>query len=241
MGTQKPTILIIDDERNTREGLRRAFERKYAVVLAESAARGLAILDERHVDVVLTDLRMPGIDGMAFTREVTTRPDPPLVIMLTAYGTLQTAVDAMKIGAYDYLAKPIDLANLEMVIDRGLESRHLREQNEELRRELDRKYGFDSIIGNSKAMDEVFEMTRQVAVARSTVLITGESGTGKELIAHAIHRLSPRASGPFVVVHCASLNENLLESELFGHEKGAYTGAHERTVGRFEKADGGTL
>jgi DNA-binding NtrC family response regulator len=241
MSAWKPTVLIIDDEKNTREGLRRAFEHKFTILLAEDAARGLRILTEHPVDVVLTDLRMPGIDGMAFTREVTGQENAPLVVMLTAYGTLQTAVDAMKIGAYDYLTKPVDLDNLEMVIERGLESRRLREENRRLRLELDKRFGFDSLVGNSKAMFEVFETTRQVAAARSTVLITGESGTGKELIAHAIHRLGGRAEQPFIVVHCASLNENLLESELFGHEKGAYTSAHQRTTGRFEKASGGTL
>lgn len=241
MTTSLPTVLVIDDEKNTREGLRRAFAHKYTILLAEDASCGLRLLAEQPVDVVLTDLRMPGIDGMAFTRDVTARENAPLVIMLTAYGTLQTAVDAMKVGAYDYLTKPVNLDNLEMVIDRGLESRRLREDNRRLRLELDKRFGFDSLVGNSKAMLDVFETTRQVAAARSTVLITGESGTGKELIAHAIHRLSPRAERPFVVVHCAALNENLLESELFGHEKGAFTSAHERTVGRFEKADSGSL
>ena len=241
MSTARPRILIIDDEKNTRDGLRRAFAHKYDILLAEDATHGLRVLAEQAVDVVLTDLRMPGIDGMAFTRDVTARENAPLVVMLTAYGTLQTAVDAMKVGAYDYLTKPVNLDNLEMVIDRGLESRRLRVENRRLRLELDKRFGFDSLIGNSKAMLDVCEMTRQVAAARSTALITGESGTGKELIAHAIHRLSARAERPFVVVHCASLNENLLESELFGHEKGAFTSAHERTTGRFERADGGSL
>jgi len=237
----KPKVLVIDDERNAREGLAKAFRHKYDILLAEDAARGLETLRRRRVDVVLTDLRMPGLDGMAFTKRVTAAEHAPLVIMLTAYGTLQTAVDAMKVGAYDYLTKPINLDNLEMVIDRGLESRRLRIENEELRRELDQRYGLDSIVGASSAMDDIFDTVRQVAPVRSTVLVTGESGTGKELIAHAIHRLSPRSDKPFVVVHCGALNPNLLESELFGHEKGAYTSAHERVLGRFERADGGTL
>ena len=236
-----PRVLVIDDGRNTREGLRKAFQHKYNILLAEDAARGLDILAQERLDVVLTDLRMPGIDGMTFTKRVTASEDAPLVIMLTAYGNLQTAVEAMKVGAYDYLTKPINLDNLEMVIDRGLESRRLREENRQLQIELDERFGFDSIIGRSRAMADVFEMVRQVATARSTVLLTGESGTGKELMAHAIHRLSPRQDKPFVVLHCAALNPNLLESELFGHEKGAFTSAHERTVGRFEKAGGGTL
>ena len=239
--TAKPKVLVIDDERNTREGLAKAFRHKYDLLLAEDAGRGLDILGRETVDVVLTDLRMPGIDGMTFTREVSSRDDAPLVIMFTAYGSLQTAVEAMKVGAYDYLTKPINLDNLEMVIDRGLDSRALRAENEALRQQLDERYGFESIIGSAKAMIDVFETVRQVAPARSTVLLTGASGTGKELIANAIHQMSPRSSQPFVVMHCAALNPNLLESELFGHEKGAYTGAHEQTAGRFEKADGGTL
>jgi len=237
----KPVVLIIDDERNTPEGLEQALEHKYDIRLAEDAAAGLDVLRKARVDVVLTDLRMPGMDGMTFTKRVTGAQGSPLVIMLTAYGTLQIAVEAMKVGAYDYLTKPINLDNLEMVIDRGLESRWLRKENQALQQQLDKRFGLQNIVGASKAMTDVFEMVTQVADARSTVLLTGESGTGKELIAHALHRLSPRRSDPFVVLHCAALNPNLLESELFGHEKGAYTSAHERVVGRFEKADGGTL
>jgi len=241
MSTAKPVILIIDDERNTREGLARALRDKYDILLSESATAALPLLAEKHVDVVLTDLRMPGMDGMTFVKRLTSQEDPPLVIMLTAYGTVQTAVEAMKVGAYDYLSKPVNLDNLEMVIARGLESRRLRTENEALRQQLDRRYGLEGVIGNSRAMVTVFETVRQVAPARSTILLTGESGTGKELIAHVLHRLSPRAAKPFVDVHCAALNPNLLESELFGHEKGAFTGAHERRIGRFERADGGTL
>lgn len=237
----KPVVLIIDDERNTREGLRRAFAHKYDILIAEDASKGLEILEKHRVDVVLTDLRMPGLDGMTFTKDVASREGAPLVIMLTAYGSLQTAIDAMKVGAYDYLTKPINLDNLEMVIERGLESRDLRRENEELRRQLHQKTGLESIIGTSQAMIEVLETVRQVAPARSTALITGESGTGKELIAAAIHRLSPRHAKPFVAVHCAALNPNLLESELFGHEKGAFTSAHEQAIGRFERAHEGTL
>ncbi|MCK5805166.1 MAG: sigma-54-dependent Fis family transcriptional regulator [Lentisphaeria bacterium] len=237
----KPRVLVIDDERRTREGLEKALRPKYDVLLAEDAVRGLEILGETTVDVIVTDLRMPKMDGMAFTREVAAGANGPIVIMLTAFGSVQTAIDAMKVGAYDYLTKPINLDNLEMVIDRGIESRRLRRENERLRLELDRRHGFDGIIGNSKAMQDVFDTVRQVAEARSTVLLTGESGTGKELFAKAIHQLSARRNKPFVVVHCAALNENLLESELFGHEKGAFTSAHERNIGRFEKADGGTL
>ncbi|NOY81974.1 MAG: sigma-54-dependent Fis family transcriptional regulator [Kiritimatiellaeota bacterium] len=238
---KKPCVLIIDDERHTREGLQRALSPKYEILLAGHGERGLELLRTHSVDVVLTDLRMPGMDGMTFIRRATALPMPPLIVMLTAYGTLQTAVEAMKVGAYDYLMKPVDLDNLEMVIERGLESRRLRNENETLRKELDRRYGVHNIVGNSPVMAEVLETVQQVARARTTVLLSGESGVGKELIAQAIHRISPRSSKPFVAVHCASLNPNLLESELFGHEKGAFTGAHERRIGRFERADGGTL
>jgi len=238
---KKPRILIVEDEPHTREGLRMALEEKYEVLVAEDGQKGLDILREIPVDVVLTDLRMPGIDGLTFIKRATSLPDPPLIVMLTAYGTLQTAVEAMKIGAYDYLMKPVDLDNLEMIIERGLETRRLRNENESLRRELDERYGLKYIIGQSRAMIEILDTVRQVAPTRSTVLITGESGVGKELIARAIHQLSPRAQKPFVVVHCAALNPNLLESELFGHEKGSFTGAHERRIGRFEAADGGDI
>lgn len=241
MSERQPVVLVIDDERNTREGLRRAFRHKYDILLAENAQTGLTLLREREVDVVVTDLRMPGMDGMAFTREVAAKENAPIVIMLTAYGTLETSVQAMNVGAYDYLTKPIDLDGLEMVIDRGLESRRERRASAELREGADGSDGFANIVGHSRAMADVFETVRQVADARSTVLLTGESGTGKELFAKAIHQLSPRAKGPFVVVHCAALNQNLLESELFGHERGAFTSAHERSTGRFEMADGGTL
>ncbi len=237
----KPRVLIVDDERNTREGLEKAFRDKYEIHTAENAEKGMRLLQSMSVDVVLTDLRMPGMDGMAFIRWLTNLKQPPLVILFTAYGNLQTAVAAMKEGAYDYLTKPLNLENVEMVIDRGLQSRTSRRDQSRMRKELNKKYGLEGIIGNSAAMHQILETVRRVAAARSTVLLSGESGTGKEIIAQAIHRLSPRADNPFVVVHCASLNPNLLESELFGHEKGAYTGAHERQLGRFELADQGTI
>ena len=237
----KPIVLVVDDERNTREGLRRAFGDKYNMLLAENGEEGLDAVKKNSVDVVLVDLRMPKMDGLEFIRTVNARRNPPIIIMFTAYGTMQIADEAMKEGAYDYLTKPLNLDNLEMVIDRGLETRRLRHENRRFREELQDRYSLDQIVGNSNAMAAIFDTVRQVAAARTTVLLTGESGTGKELIAHAIHGLSPRESEPFVVVHCAALNPNLLESELFGHEKGAFTGATERHIGRFEKADKGTL
>jgi DNA-binding NtrC family response regulator len=238
---KKAKILIIDDERNTREGLKKALAYKYEVFLAEDGNRGMEILQQETIDMVLTDLRMPGMDGMTFIKRASSHEDAPLIIMLTAYGSVQTAVDAMKVGAYDYLTKPVNLDNLEMLVERGLDARRLQLENARLRKQLNKRQGFEGLIGNSRPMAEVFDTIEQVASARTTVLITGESGTGKELVAQALHNLSPRRLKPFVVVHCASLNANLLESELFGHEKGAFTGASERRAGRFEKADGGTL
>ncbi|MFW6367114.1 MAG: sigma-54-dependent transcriptional regulator [bacterium] len=241
MPDAKSKILIVDDERHTREGLKRALEEQYVVETAGNGEQGLEILRREHFDVVLTDLRMPGMDGMTFIRRALALSDPPLIVMLTAYGSVQTAVEAMGEGAYDYVSKPVNLDNLEMIIERGLDSRRLREENEVLRKRVDARDGMEGIVGSSPAMLDVLDTVRQVAPSRSTVMLTGESGTGKELVAHAIHKLSPRAGRPFVDVHCASLNPNLLESELFGHERGAFTGAHERQAGRFEKADGGTL
>ncbi|MCQ2403292.1 MAG: sigma-54 dependent transcriptional regulator [Lentisphaeria bacterium] len=232
-----PVILVIDDERNTREGLQDAFSDKYEILLADSATQGLELLKSHRVDIVLTDLRMPGMDGMAFTREVVSWPNAPLIIMLTAYGSVQTAMAAIRAGAYDYLTKPVNLDDLEMMIDRGLEV--LEERKNATRKSA--PVAPEGIIGSSPAMKKLIEEARQVAAARSTVLITGESGTGKELFAHALHAWSPRSRNPFVAVHCASFNENLLESELFGHEKGAFTGASDRFIGRFERADHGTL
>lgn len=237
MSNNLPVILVIDDERNTREGLLYAFSDKYKILLADSAEEGLRQLRSSHVDIVLTDLRMPGMDGMEFTRTVAPMENAPLIIMLTAYGSIQTAMEAVRAGAYDYLTKPIQLDELEMMIDRGLSVLAERRKGDD----GESASAAAGIIGNSQRMRACLEEARQVAAARSTVLLTGESGTGKEMFARAIHSWSPRAGHPFVAVHCASLNENLLESELFGHEKGAFTGANERVIGRFERADHGTL
>ena len=234
----KPKVLVIDDEKNTRDGLREALADDYDVLLAEDGVKGLALLDANpDVCIALTDLRMPGMDGMDFIRTVTARKNAPLIIMLTAYGSVQTAVEALKVGAYDYLSKPVDLDNLEMMLERGMKV--LRDRTE--KNGAAHEGGAVNIIGSSAAMTAVLDSIRQVAATKATVLVTGESGTGKELVAQAIHKLSPRANKPFRPVHCAALSENLLESELFGHEKGAFTGANERVAGRFEMADGGTL
>ena len=237
----KPTILIVDDEKNTREGLARALQRQYDVRLAENGLRALDLLSEEPVDVMLSDIRMPGMDGMTLLQRALARSPQPVCILLTAYGTIETAVEAMKHGAYDFLTKPVNLDRLDLLLKRALREREVETENRGLHEQLDAKYGVENIIGRSPQMQEIFDMIRQVSASRATVLIQGESGTGKELVAHAIHRLSPRVHGPFVPVHCAALSHNLLESELFGHEKGAFTGATERRRGRFELADGGTL
>jgi len=238
---KKHTVLIVDDEKNTREGLARALQRKYTVLLADNGQTALDLLDHHHVDILLSDIRMPGMDGMTLIRRALTRSPQPVCILLTAYGSIETAVEAMKAGAYDFLPKPVNLDKLDLLMERALRSRDIEDENRELKKQLDKKYGLESLIGQTPAMEQVFDQIRQVAPSRATVMIEGESGTGKELVAQAIPRLSPRLHGPYVAVHCAALPEALLESELFGHEKGAFTGAVGQRQGRFERADGGTL
>lgn len=237
----KSTILIVDDEKNTREGLARALRRSYEVLIAESGSAALNILSEKPVDVMLSDLRMPGMDGMTLMQRALAGSPQLVCILLTAYGNIETAVDAMRHGATDFLTKPVNLEQLELVLQRAMRSHRAETENLQLREQLDSKFGMENIIGTSPEMQQVFDTVRQVAASRATVLIQGESGTGKELIAKAIHRLSSRKNGAFVPVHCAALSSTLLESELFGHEKGAFTGAAERRKGRFELADGGSL
>ena len=238
---RRSVVLIVDDDKNTREGLQRALRARYDVRLAEDAARAMAALDDGEVDVMLTDLRMPGTDGLELLRRVQAHHPEVVCILLTAYGSVETAVEAMKQGAFDFLTKPVNLDHLDMLIARALRSRDMEQKNCDLELQLDSKYGFENLVGNAQAMQPVFDTIRQAAPTQATILITGASGTGKELVAHAIHRLSTRARGPFVAVHCAALSPSLLESELFGHEKGAFTGADARRKGRFEMAVGGTL
>jgi DNA-binding NtrC family response regulator len=239
--TRKPVVLIVDDEKNAREGLARALQRTCEIRLAENGTRALEQLGDQSVDILLSDVRMPGMDGLTLLQRVLAMPHPPVCIMLTAYGSIELAVEAMKRGAYDFLTKPINLDRLDILLKRALRTRDVEAENHALHQQLDAKFGLENIVGTSAAMQEVFDTIRQVADTRTTVLIEGESGTGKELVAHAIHRLSGRARGPYVAVHCAALSSTLLESELFGHEKGAFTGATERRRGRFEMADGGSL
>jgi DNA-binding NtrC family response regulator len=235
------TVLIVEDDRNTREGLARALQRTYKILAAESGERAMAILDQQPVDILLSDVRMPGMDGLTLLQRALARQPNLVGILLTAYGNVETAVEAMKHGAYDFLMKPVNLDHLEILIQRAIRSHAMESENQDLRRQLDDKFGLENIIGNAQSMQPVFEVIRQAAPSQATVLVQGESGTGKELVAHAIHRLSTRAKGPFVPVHCAALTPTLLESELFGHEKGAFTGAAFQRRGRFEMADGGTL
>ncbi len=236
-----PTILIVDDEKHTRDGLRASLEDNFDVYVASDIKGALSTLEADTIDLILTDLRLGGDDGMKLIDEVLKRPHPPICIMMTAYGTVDTAVEAMKHGAYDFVTKPINIDRLEILINRALRSRDTEKEVVELKQQVEKKFGLESLIGESAVMHEIFDTIKQVAPTRATVSIQGESGTGKELVAHAIHNLSNRNKSKFVAVHCAALSSQLLESELFGHERGAFTGAVERRVGRFEQANGGTL
>src|SRR5213595_2495671 len=237
----QPTILIVDDEKHTRDGLRRLLEDEYDVYVAEDIGGAISVLERETVDLLLTDLRLAGEDGMQLIERALKMPHPPICIMMTAYGSVDTAVEAMKRGAYDFVTKPLNLDKVEMLIARALQSRRMEEENQSLRQQVDERFGLENIIGEAPVLREVLDTIRQVAPSSANVLIEGESGTGKELAAHAIHNLSRRNQAKFVVVHCAALSPTLLESELFGHERGAFTGAHERRIGRFEQANGGTI
>jgi two-component system, NtrC family, response regulator AtoC len=235
------SILIVDDEKNTRDGLRSALDSDFDVYVAADADGAMKTMETMAIDVLLTDLRLGGEDGMALIGRALGLAKPPVCIMMTAYGSVDTAVEAMKKGAYDFVTKPVNIDRLEILIKRALKDRAIRQENKVLRERADKQLTIGGMIGRSPAMVEVFDTIKQVAPSRATVLIQGESGTGKELAAHAIHHLSPRAKEKFLAVHCAALSPELLASELFGHEKGAFTGAFERRIGRFEQAKGGTL
>jgi DNA-binding NtrC family response regulator len=235
-------LLIVDDEKPTRDGLRAALEDHYDVWTAEDAKAAAGLLEEQDFAVLLTDFRLPHEDGMKLIARAQSLSRPPVCILMTAYGSEELAVEAMKQGADDYIAKGrLQIDELEMRIARALRQRRLETENVSLRQQLESKFGLENILGQSPPMQAVFDTVRQVAPARATVLLLGESGTGKELVAKALHQLSPRAQGPMITVHCAALAPTLLESELFGHEKGAFTGAYEKRIGRFEQAQGGTL
>jgi len=240
--TQTTRLLIAEDEANLRLVLQKELQRLgYRVQVAPDGEAALRRLEESNVDVLLCDINMPRMDGMELLRRVHERPNPPEVIMLTGQGTIETAVEAMKIGAYDYLTKPYTINELDVRVRQAAEKRRLRVDNQRLREQLARQSALPEIISVSDAMREAVRLVERVAPSDASVLITGESGTGKELIAHAIHRLSSRADASFIDLNCAAFQESLLESELFGYEAGAFSGAKGRKLGLIELADGGTL
>ncbi len=236
-----PSLLIVDDEKHTREGLQQALQEHYDVTVAASADEAFNLMDAQEFEVIITDLRMPGKSGLKVIDKALALANKPAVIMMTAYGSIDSAVEAMKRGAVDFLTKPVQIERLEILIQRALKTKTLEVEVKQLHERLDEKFSVEGIIGHSPKLAEVIERVKLVAPSKATILIEGETGTGKELIAQAIHQASPRARAPFVPVHCAALPATLLESELFGHERGSFTGATERREGRFEAADGGTV
>jgi two-component system response regulator PilR (NtrC family) len=236
------TILVVDDERSMRDLLAIMLKREgYDVTTADGGEAGLAALKGASFDLVITDLRMRGLDGLGLLRAAKELDPQAMVLVVTAFASPETAVEAMKLGAYDYITKPFKLEEIRLVIAKALERKRLHEENAALRRQLGRERGFDGFVGRARAMLEVFETIRKTADSTSTVMITGESGTGKELVAQAIHHESPQRHGPFISVNCGAIPEGLMESELFGHVKGAFTGAVANTVGLFAAAQGGSL
>lgn len=238
----KFTILIIDDEKNIREGLAANFElEEYNVKTAASGEEGLKLIERGDIDLVITDLRMNGISGEEVLRKVTAETPGIPVIILTGHVSIDSAVDAMRHGAYDFLTKPLNLDQLDMIVKRALESREMSLQHQQLKKEIEGENVLSGMIGKSQAMLKIMETIKKAASSKANVLITGESGVGKEVVARAIHELSPRKNKTMINVHCAALSETLLESELFGHEKGAFTGADHLQKGRFELAHGSTI
>jgi len=241
----KLNILIVDDEKNIREGLGSSLEMDgYNILLAENGRAGLNIVNTRDIDLVISDLKMPGVSGEELLKNISASNPTIPVIILTGHGTIESAVNAMRDGAFDFLTKPVNLDRMSLLVKRALENRQLILQHRELQKEVEKmtkNNKFSSIIGKSAPMRRVLDIVEQVAETKASVLITGESGVGKELIAEAIHNLSARKEKKLVEVHCAALAESLLESELFGHEKGSFTGAIARKKGRFELSDGGTI
>lgn len=236
------TILTIDDEENIRNGLADNFELEgYEVKQASSGEEGLALIAQGGIDLVITDLRMDGISGSEVVKQVTTEHPGIPIIVLTGHGSIDDATAALKAGAFDFLTKPLDLDHLNKIVKNALQGKILAEQNRELKEKLMKSESPDEMIGKSDSLNKVRQMISKAAPTRASVLITGESGVGKELVARAVHEQSERAGRPFIVVHCAALSESLIESELFGYEKGAFTGAENVHKGRFELADGGTI
>lgn len=236
------TLLLVDDNEEGLASLQAGFARSgYEVIAAHGGAEAIELLGQRNVDVVVTDLKMPDVGGMEVFTAALERKDAPQVIILTAFGTVENAVEALQRGAFTYLTKPINLQELRSQVAKAMEMQRLKRENLALRLEIDRRYGFEDFLGEAREVKQLIEKMRAISDTRATVLIEGESGTGKELVARAIHRNSSRATKPFMPIHCAALSESLIESELFGHEKGAFTGAQTRRAGLFEMADGGTV
>lgn len=241
MNSSKPNILIVDDEIKMTRLLEINLKNKYRVFTALKGREALEVLKSKEIDIVLSDLKLPGINGIALLEKIKDiNPNLPVVLM-TAYGTIESAVEAMKKGAFDYLVKPIKMKEVEIVLRRALTHYLLIKENQRLRKELDERYGFENIITADPKMENTIKIAAQTAQTNEPVLIEGESGTGKELIARGIHTCSNQSHGPFVAINCAAIPEELLESELFGHEKGAFTGAFQTKKGKFEVAQNGTL
>ena len=237
----RPKLLVVDDEKNTREALRRAFEDAFEVFIAANLESSKNLIKSEPMDVVLTDLRLGNESGLEVLKLCQRQNPPPPCVVMTAYGSVESAVEGMRQGAYDYVTKPLDLDHAQLLLQRAVRTVRVEQENLELKAQLERSFGLDRILGKSVAIEKVLDRVRQVADSKASVLLEGESGTGKELVARALHGLSSRKGGPFVAVHCAALSPQLLESELFGHEKGSFTGATEKRIGRFEQAQGGTI
>lgn len=237
----QPSILIVEDDRLTRESLAKALSGDYFIHTAGNGVDALSLLEKETIDVVITDVKMPLKDGMKILETVKRASPDIIIIMVTGFATVESAVDAMKKGAYDYITKPVNIDRLHMLIEKAIENKRLKADNILLRKQFKETFSYGNIIGNSIKIKEIIDLISQISTTKATVLILGESGTGKELIANAIHYNSPVAEGPFIKVSCAALAEGILESELFGHEKGAFTGALYARKGRFELANGGTL
>ncbi|MBN1903221.1 sigma-54-dependent Fis family transcriptional regulator [Candidatus Sumerlaeota bacterium] len=234
-------LLIVDDQEENLRSLALGFSRsEYEIMTALGGRLAIGALKENDIDVVICDLKMPEVDGMEVLRHCAGMTPPVAVVMVTAFGTIESAVEALKEGAFDYITKPVNIKELRIVVEKAFEHQDLRRENIYLHSQINRKYGFEGMIGETAEMQRIFEKARLIAKSKTTILIQGESGTGKDLLARAIHYNSPRAKYPFIPIHCAALPETLMESELFGHEKGAFTGAIAQKDGLFGLANGGT-
>ena len=242
MGDPAATVLVVEDDDAMRELLVEELgDAGYRVRAAPGGHQGLELARSERMDLVITDLRMPDLDGFDLIRDVGALPDPPHIVMITAFGSIETAIKAVKLGAYDYITKPFELEELLLLVEKTLAERTLRRQVARLQREVERQFGFENVIARSEAMKEVLGLVGRIATSTASVLITGESGTGKELIARAIHYNSPRTKAPFVAVNLAAVPETLIESELFGHKRGAFTDARTDRIGLFAEADTGSI